>query len=133
MIVTTTVASARNATIPANSAMIENIPIAAGPIKNSGTGAPLFHLPGSAAPIGNERIIAAASEIDVYGSKPMSGIRIRFSGAPSVQAVSSGPTLASSLQIDRLQIMLPIAAPGGFSSVSYCIQRLADNPQKCQF
>jgi hypothetical protein len=133
MIVTTTVTRAASASIPANSSMIENIPVAAGPIKTITTGSPAFYLAASLTPIGNETTIPNPTEIDVYGSDPALGLRVRFQAAPAVEVVSNGPNASDSLQLDRLQINLPIPAAGGTSVVSYCLQRLSDNPAACGF
>jgi len=133
MVVTTTVSSTPSAIVPGRSTMIESIPIASGPIKNVSTGTPMLYLPGSLIPIANGTTVPDATEIDVYGANSAQGLRIRFKAGPSVKVVSNGPILTGSLQINRLEINFPIPSPGGSSKISYCLQRLSDNPQECGF
>ena len=147
------------ATAPAGSKIFENIPLAGGiektfasleptPPRTTPTPTPLTPriAAGVIDTLGNGGLVplnnkdrSTANELQYYSRSSSVGLRIRFSPGTAKRVVTNGPKDGKGLQINRVELDLPIPAVprppavGLPTEVKYCLQAISASRQECGF
>jgi hypothetical protein len=118
--VSVSVTAESNATQTPGSYMFENIPLPSGKSKEVNERQPKLHY-------------VAPQEVRYYSADSSVGMRIKFKDALRSHPVNNGPKNSKGLQINRLELQIPIPQPGATSTMHYCIQPISANPDECGF
>jgi hypothetical protein len=148
VVVTIRLLAEAGATAPAGSKIFENIPLAGGIEKTFAslepTPPPPTPTPTPLTPrinaLVNGRLVAlnnkdssTANELQYYSRSSSVGLRIRFSPGTEKRVVTNGPKDARGLQLNRVELYLPIpAVVGRFSEVKYCLEAISTGPSECR-
>jgi hypothetical protein len=159
VVVTIRLLADAGATAPAGSKIFENIPLAGGIEKTFASLQPTPPRPtptptpltpridggiidtlgrGTFTPL-NNKAESRATELRYYSRSPSVGLRIRFSPGTVKRVVTNGPKDARGLQINRVELNLPIPAvprPGAAgipTEVRYCLQAISADRRECGF
>jgi hypothetical protein len=152
VVVTIRLLAEAGATAPAGSKIFENIPLAGGiektfasleptPPRPTPTPTPLTPrinalVNGRLVPL-NNKDRSTANELQYYSRSSSVGLRIRFSAGTEKRVVTNGPKDGRGLQINRVELYLPIPAVprppavGIPTEVKYCLQAISADPMEC--
>ena len=159
VVVTIRLLAEAGATAPAGSKIFENIPLAGGIEKTFASLEPTPPRPtptptpltpridggvidtlgnGSLARLNNKEE-SPVNELQYYSRSSSVGLRIRFSPGTAKRVVTNGPKDGKGLQINRVELYLPIPAVprppavGLPTEVKYCLQAISASRQECGF
>ncbi|MFN8389712.1 MAG: hypothetical protein U0136_05430 [Bdellovibrionota bacterium] len=130
VIVVVRVAATTDAAASAQTRLFENIPLAGGAPKRQNGQLPKL----TATRNGQTETIANGAVVDDselrYGFAD-SGLRLVTQDGVSKRVITNGPKNQPGLQINRIELNMPLPSVGTVAELRYCLQRLSASPSQC--